>query len=184
MATIDDLAGAYGRFVSLPWSQMLSGSERVWFALYAPEHERRLRRRLADFEGRTVRAGHGWHLVDLTDAFAHWMARHPYHAAYFDSPDLLEETALEPFAAHCAAQLRATLARADADAVVAVMGVASLFGVARVSHLIEAVAGDIRGRLLVFFPGTHTDHRYRLLDARDGWNYRATRIAVGEDATP
>ena len=70
MATIDDLAISYGRFVGLPWSQTLSGAERVWFALYAPEHERRLRKRLSDFEQRTVRAQHQWVPVDFTDAFA------------------------------------------------------------------------------------------------------------------
>jgi len=183
MATIDELAITYGRFVSLPWSPTLSGAERVWFALYAPEHERRLRKQLSDFEQRTVRAQHGWMLIDFTDAFATWMIAHDYGDEYFAAPDLLEETALEPFAIYCADRLRVALMQANSTTVVVMTGVASLFGLARVSRIIEAVADTIQGRLLIFFPGTYADHRYRLLDARDGWDYRATRIMVGEDVT-
>jgi hypothetical protein len=29
---------------------------------------------------------------------------------------------------------------------------------------------------MVFFPGKHEQSNYRLLDARDGWNYRAILI--------
>jgi hypothetical protein len=47
---------------------------------------------------------------------------------------------------------------------------------ARVSALAEQVAHEIRGRLLLFFPGRHANGVYRLLDARDGWSYRATPI--------
>ncbi len=186
MAGIDDLAREYERFVAVPWPNGLSPAERVWFALYAPEQERRLRRRLADFEQRTLRANHAWSLVDLTDIFAQWMASHPNRDEYFSAPDFLEEAALESFAETCAAQLAHVLTApaTDAATVVAVHGIASIFGVARVSQIIEKVAPDIRGRLLVFFPGEYADHRYRLLDARDGWNYRATPIIAGEGTAP
>jgi len=33
---------------------------------------------------------------------------------------------------------------------------------------------------LVFFPGERDGSNYRLLDARDGWNYLATPIAAQE----
>ena len=42
----------------------------------------------------------------------------------------------------------------------------------------EQVQNDIPGRLLVFFPGTYEDNIYRLLDARDGWNYHAVPITA------
>ena len=61
---------------------------------------------------------------------------------------------------------------------VAVTGVASLFGFARVSELMQAVENDIRGRLVVFFPGEYENSNYRLLDARDGWSYLAVPITV------
>jgi len=62
--------------------------------------------------------------------------------------------------------------------VVAVSGVASLFGFMRVSRLMELVEDSICGRLLVLFPGAYEDNNYRLLDARDGWNYHAVPITA------
>jgi hypothetical protein len=46
----------------------------------------------------------------------------------------------------------------------------------KVSALLNDVNDAIAGRLLVFFPGEHEGNNYRLLDARDGWNYMATPI--------
>lgn len=45
------------------------------------------------------------------------------------------------------------------------------------------VEPHIRGRLLVFFPGVYEHENYRLLDARDGWNYRAVPILAAEGDT-
>ena len=62
---------------------------------------------------------------------------------------------------------------------------ASLFGFARVSQVLKMVERDIRGRLVVFFPGHFERNNYRLLDARDGWNYLAVPITLhGEGAMP
>ena len=58
------------------------------------------------------------------------------------------------------------------------LGVATLFGLTRVSTAIEKVAPVIKGRMLVFFPGQHENGNYRLLDARDGWNYLAIPITA------
>ncbi len=66
----------------------------------------------------------------------------------------------------------------DEDTVVAVQGVACLFGFTRVSLVLKEVVKDIRGRLVVFFPGEYEDNNYRLLDARDGWNYLAVPITL------
>ena len=59
------------------------------------------------------------------------------------------------------------------------LGAGSLFGLGsnvKVSALLAEVNTAIKGRLLVFFPGEHEGNSYRLLDARDGWNYLATPI--------
>ena len=45
----------------------------------------------------------------------------------------------------------------------------------RVSRLLNAVADEIPGRMLVFFPD-HVENDYRLLDGHDGWNYLAVPI--------
>jgi hypothetical protein len=59
-------------------------------------------------------------------------------------------------------------------------GVASLFGLTRVSTLITRVADAIPGRMVVTFPGSYQSGIYRLLDARDGWNYLAVPIPSAE----
>ena len=48
--------------------------------------------------------------------------------------------------------------------------------------LMEAVTDRVRGRLLVFFPGEREGSNYRLLDARDGWNYLAVPITIPEES--
>jgi len=178
---IDDLLRAYSRFVSIPWDSSVAGPQRVWMAVYPPEQERRLQLRIGEFENATRQAGHGWHLVDLTDWFGRWLGAHEYREAYCESPEDLK-LALEQFAEELAADVRTQLTaeRVNDSSVVALMGLASLFGVARVSHLIQAVNNDIRGRLLAFFPGELEGTNYRLLGARDGWNYLAVPITVSE----
>ena len=66
----------------------------------------------------------------------------------------------------------------DENTLVAVSGVASLFGLTQVSSVLESLT--IRGRLLVFFPGERDGANYRLMDARDGWNYLAIPITAQE----
>ena len=82
------------------------------------------------------------------------------------------------FRPHIAERLCAALDGADEDCVVALLGVASLYGFLRVSELIRSVEQSIHGRLVVFFPGTKNENNYRLLDARDGWNYLAQGITL------
>jgi len=65
------------------------------------------------------------------------------------------------------------------DGVVALLGGGTLFGLedsVKVSARLNAVNDAVAGRLLVFFPGEHEGSSYRLLDARDGWNYLAIPI--------
>ena len=61
---------------------------------------------------------------------------------------------------------------------VAVLGSGSLFGFTRLSQVLKLVEADVRGRLVVFFPGQYEQNNYRLLDARDGWNYMAVPITL------
>ncbi len=169
------LLKAYEAFVRLPWQSGLSGRERVWFCLYEPRDERRLRARLDEFAITTRGAGHGWVPFDATTAFEEWMVHHEYREGYFAEPEFIGP-ALDDFLASLVESLKQVLRSADANSVVAVVGVGALFGIVRASSLIERVAEEIRGRLLVFFPGTRDGSNYRLLDARDGWNYLAVPI--------
>jgi hypothetical protein len=66
----------------------------------------------------------------------------------------------------------------DDNTVVAVYGVACLFGFARVSMILKEVEHSIQGRLILCFPGEFENNNYRLLDARDGWTYLAVPITL------
>jgi hypothetical protein len=178
---LTELLEAYARHVSTPWQRGLAGSQRLLFAIYDKTLERRLRAQVDEFQMATERAGHGWQLIDLTDAFPQWMAEVRYRDSYFEAPDLLEgyvNGEVEGFVRDLAARLKTEVAEADEDTVVALLGVGALFGLARVSRVVNEVAPAVRGRLLVFFPGEHErrTNTYRLLDARDGWNYLAVPI--------
>jgi hypothetical protein len=178
MSLIEDLLAEYKRHVSAPWQNGLAGQQRVWFAIYEPTQERRLRFRLSDFEAATLQAGHGWRHLDLTDTFATWMAANEYRESYFDEPELMTY-ALNDYAATVIQQVGDALDApgVDDETVVAISGLASLFGFTHVSTTVDAVSGRIKGRLLAFFPGDHDEqNHFRLLDARDGWNYLAVPI--------
>lgn len=180
MSAVEDLLERYRERVQLPWDRALPGSQRVWFVVYDPPQERRLRLRLPDFQIATEAAGHSWRQVDLTDAFAEWLGAHRRRDAYFRDPDKAT-FAMNAFAQHLREQLETALAAPEVgpDTVVAVTGVASLFGLVRVAPLIDAVKGGIPGRLAVFFPGHYDEQSYfRLLDARDGWDYLAVPITA------
>lgn len=179
MSYVDELLEAYRSFVELPWQQNLAPAQRVWMAVYPPEHERRLRLHVPEFEVVTKEAHHSWALIDISTAFERWMAAHEYRERYFESPDLLE-TALPAFLQHLVGEVNEELAQhRDPKGVVALLGAGTLFGLGdavKVSALVNAVNGAVAGRLLVFFPGQHEGNSYRLLDARDGWNYLAVPI--------
>ena len=64
---------------------------------------------------------------------------------------------------------------------VAVLGMGSLFGLLRVKDVVDELAPMVRGRLLVFFPGSFENNNYRLLDGYDGWNYLAVPITADKD---
>lgn len=176
MGKIEDLSANYGHHVSAPWQKTIPGAQRVLMVVYDKEWERTLRARMGLFEQATRQARHGWNLVDCTKWFSEWMSADEYREEYFESPDLLEMKLRGEFRPHVASRLAQRLEEADEDTVVALMGTASLYGFVHLSDVIHDVEQSIRGRLLVFFPGVKTENNYRLLDARDGWNYLANSI--------
>jgi hypothetical protein len=180
MSAIDRLLSNFSRQVRLPWSANMSGKQRVWFAVYPPAEERRVRARLPQFEALTLEANHGWTIVDLTRLLPLWVAAHEYREGIFAEPEHfsanseLEDQAVE--------RVRQTCYREDVNAasVVAVTGLASLFNFMRVSSLIDRVEDSVRGRLLILFPGEYAENVYRFMDARDGFNYMAVPITSTE----
>ena len=105
MSYVDELLEAYRKFVALPWQQNLAPAQRVWMAVYPPEHERRLRLHVPDFEVATKEAKHSWALIDITTSFERLDGGHEYRDEYFESPELLE-TALPAFFDHLVTEVR------------------------------------------------------------------------------
>jgi len=186
VARIEDLAERFGRHIATPWQRTVAGAQRVVMVVYDKTMERTLRARKLAFETAAREAGHDWHELDVSDAFARWMAQDEYREEYFASPDDLYLKLEAEFSEVVAERIREVLNRAEVteNAVVALFGVGALFGFARMSHILKLVEGDIKGRLVVFFPGHLERSNYRLLDARDGWNYLAVPITLhGEGAS-
>lgn len=179
---VSKLATAYRQHLSVPWQAGLAAIQRVIFAVYDKADELRLRANVGEFELATQQAGKQWMLLDVTNAFPEWMAAQEYRDAYFESPEDLagyQSGELTEFVADLTAKLTTRIsAEAGPDTVVALLGVGTLFGLARVSSVVEGIKEAVQGRLLVFFPGEHhpENHSYRLLDARDGWNYLAVPL--------
>jgi hypothetical protein len=181
MSIVDSLCKEYERVLKLRWPGNLSGEERVWMVVYDPPQERRIRARLLQFELATKEAGRKWRLVALENVFPEWLAANKYREQLFANPKALPG-ALGAYRTRLAEVVRAELAAADDQTVVALTGAGSLFGLWSVSELVASVAGSINGILLVFFPGRHEGTVYRLMDARTNWNYLALAIEpkVGE----
>ena len=113
----------------------------------------------------------------------------PLHGTIANDHDFVEDLAgyqsgeLTEFVADLVNRLKGRIAaEAGPDTVVAMLGVGALFGLARVSSVVEGIKDAVPGRLLVFFPGEHhpENHTYRLLDARDGWNYLAVPLLAND----
>jgi hypothetical protein len=181
---VQKLAAAYRAHLGVPWQSGLAAIQRVLFAVYDKADELRLRANLDEFALATEQAGKQWLLIDLTNAFPEWMMAQKYRDAYFESPEDLAgypTGELAGFVADLVARLKTRIeAESGSDTVVALLGVGTLFGLARVSTVVEGIKASINGRLLVFFPGEHhpEHHSYRLLDARDGWNYLAVPLTA------
>jgi len=177
------LLSAYARQIAVPWRDDAAAMQRVIFCVYNENDELRLRARIDEFELVTRQAGHEWFVFDLTDTFAVWLSGQRYAESYFRDPTRLSSF-LPKYLAHISEQFSATLGRgaADSNAVVALKGVGSLFGLVKVVEVVDKLAPKIKGRLVVFFPGTFEDNNYRLLDGYDGWNYLALPITADTEA--
>jgi len=180
MGRIEELAARYRAHIGAPWQRNLAGDQKAIFVVYPKTDERKLRARLELFEMATTSTGHGWRLLDIRNSFARWMADTDYREAYFEDPEALVMKLRSDFVQYAAGRLREGLTDegADENTVVAIQGVACLYGFTRVSLVLKEVVKDIRGRLVVFFPGEYEENNYRLLDARDGWNYLAVPITL------
>lgn len=178
MGHIDKLVENYERYISLPWQKDLAGAQKIIFLIYDQADERKLRARKGNFLIATRSAGHEWLECDLTAAFGDWMANLDYRESYFEEPEDLELKVETEFLDTVVGSVKELLNKADENTVVGLSGIASLYGFASVSELMKCIEPEIRGRVVVFFPGDYEGNNYRLLGAKDGWNYLAVPITA------
>ena len=182
MSRIKRLTHSYSKYVAVPWRSDAAAAQRVIFCVYNETEELRLRAKVDEFEIATRATGHDWALFDMTDSFPAWLASQRYAKSYYEKPNLLSPL-LPKFLTYIQAEFAAFLEAKGVDEsfVVAVQGVGSLFGFLKVKEVVDKLAPAVRGRLLVFFPGSYEDNNYRLLDGYDGWNYLAVPITADKE---
>lgn len=182
MSRVRRLVQSYSAHISIPWRDDAAAAQRVIFCVYNENEERWLRARVDEFEIVTKQAGHDWALFDLTNTFAAWLSSQRYAKSYFQKPHLLA-TVLPKYLDYIVNEFERFLDSRNIgeNAVVAIQGVGSLFGFLKVKDVVDKLAPQVPGRLLVFFPGSYENNNYRLLDGYDGWNYLAMPITADKD---
>ena len=182
MSIVERLIQFYSKYISVPWRDDAAAAQRVIFCVYNETEEKRRRAKVDEFEIATRQAGHEWALFDVTDTFAIWLASQRYARSYFQKPHLLS-TLLPKYLTFIADEFKTFLQKNEIgpDSVVAIEGVGSLFGFLKVKEAVDKFAPMVKGRLLVFFPGSFENNNYRLLDGYDGWNYLAVPITADKE---
>ncbi len=181
MSRLKRLADNYESHIAIPWRDA-AAAQRVIFCVYNEADELKLRAKIGEFELATQKKEHRWLHFDLTNTFPDWLSTQKYANSYFHKPHLL--ASLMPkygdYLQQCILEY-VQINKADENTVVALSGVASLFGLIKVKQVVERVASDVTGRLLVFFPGRYENNNFRLLDGYDGWDYHAFVITADKE---
>ncbi|MGZ0080044.1 BREX protein BrxB domain-containing protein [Methylomonas sp. YC3] len=182
MSKVKRLLNSYNKYISIPWRDDAAAAQRVIFCVYPETEERTIRAKIDEFEIVTKQAGHDWALFDLTDTFAEWLKPQRYANSYFQKPALLSNL-LPKYMDFIDQRFGQFLIdqQVDGSSVVAIKGVGSLFGFLKVKDVVDQLAPQVHGRLLVFFPGSYENNNYRLLDGYDGWNYLAVPITADKE---
>lgn len=182
MSKVKRLLNSYSKYISIPWRDDAAAAQRVIFCVYPENEERMIRAKIEEFEIVTKQIGHKWIIFDITDSFAHWLMPQRYVHSYFKNPALLSNL-LPKYMDFINEQFSKILIdnHADENSVVVLKGVGSLFGFLKVKDVIDKLAPQVSGRLLVFFPGSYENNNYRLLDGYDGWNYLAVPITADKE---
>jgi hypothetical protein len=185
MSRIDHLVASYRRHAAIPLKQSVTVAERTWFVVYAPEDERRLRSRMAEFEIASKDCGLLWQEIDLAGSFTQWLDSFDdpeERDAVLAAPSIAEDYADPGYRDHLSAIIRRSVAESPAaeveHTVFAITGLMELYDFIHVSTIMDTLGKEIRGILVLFFPGEREENTYRFLGARTGWDYLATPITA------
>ena len=179
MSKIDQLVKTFQNIIYEPWPRGLSGQEKVWFLIYDPTDLRKLEFKLGEFEIATRNAQKSWHSISLKGKFTSWLASHDYKESFFEEPTFLSDALEDDFKETIVNALKTEVsANNNENTLVVLKDVSAIFGFIKLSELVNAISKEVNGRLLVLFPGEFTNNQYRLMDARDGWDYLARPIMI------
>jgi hypothetical protein len=179
MSKIDELLSKYQRIISEPWPTGLSGQEKVWFLIFDPIELRKMEFKLGEFEIATKNANKDWHLISLQTMFSDWLSKHDYRDSFFEDPEYLSDALQDDFNVYIKETIiNALNSKNSENTLVVLKDVSAIFGFIKLSEVINAISNKIQGRLMVLFPGEFINNQYRLMDARDGWDYLARPIML------
>jgi len=177
---LDRLLKSYTQHIEIPWRADIAPAQRVIFCVYDETDELNFRAKVEEFELATRQSNFNWACFDLTNMFSDWMSSEDYAESYFTEPELLQDLLPDELLEFIESRFDewAEKNSLDENTVVALKGVGTLFGFAKIKDCVDRLASRVKGRLVVFFPGSYENNNYRLLDGYDGWNYLAVSITA------
>ena len=178
MSKVNQLIVKFENIIKEPWPTGLSGQEKVWFLIFDPIDLRKVHFKLGEFEMATKNANREWLLISLNDSFTNWLSQHDYKESFFEEPQYISDALQEEFREYIILEINKKSIQNSENTLLVLKDASAIFGFIKLSEIVQDLSNKIKGRLMVFFPGEFTNNQYRLMDARDGWDYLARPIMI------
>jgi hypothetical protein len=178
MSKVNQLIEKFESIIKEPWSTGLSGQEKVWFLIFDPIDLRKVHFKLGEFEMATKNANRDWLSISLNDSFTNWLSQHDYKESFFEEPQYISDALQEEFREYIILEINEKLEENSENTLLVLKDASAIFGFIKLSEIVQDLSNKIKGRLMVLFPGEFTNNQYRLMDARDGWDYLARPIMI------
>ena len=178
MSKINQLLAKFEGIINEPWPTGLSGQEKVWFLIFDPIDLRKVHFKLGEFEMATKNANREWLLISLNDYFTNWLSQHDYKESFFEEPQYISDALQDDFREYIINEITKSFFQNSENTLLVLKDVSAIFGFIKLSEIVNDISKKIKGRLMVLFPGEFTSNQYRLMDARDGWDYLARPIMI------
>lgn len=178
MSKINQLLAKFESIIKEPWPNGLSGQEKVWFLIFDPIDLRKVHFKLGEFEIASKNANHEWLLISLNDYFSNWLCQHRYKESFFEEPEYISDALQNEFREYVILEINKRLTQNSENTLLVLKDASAIFGFIKLSEIVNDISNKIKGRLMVLFPGEFTNNQYRLMDARDGWDYLARPIMI------
>lgn len=178
MSKVNQLLAKFESIIKEPWPTGLSGQEKVWFLIFDPIDLKKVHFKLGEFEMATRNANRKWLLISLNDYFTNWLSNHDYKEAFFEEPEYISDALQTEFREYIIQEINKELTENSENTLLVLKDASAIFGFIKLSEVVQDVSNKIKGRLMVLFPGEFSNNQYRLMDARDGWDYLARPIMI------